>query len=203
MSSNDVSYPLMEHFYTVQGEGFNTGKAAYFLRLGGCEVGCVWCDVKESWDAAVHPHATVSFMVDQILQAGATRVVVTGGEPCMYDLQPLTDALHAAGVECMLETSGAYPVTGSWDWVCVSPKKFKGPLEIALQRANELKVVVYNLHDFEWAETHARSVAPDCRLYLQPEHSVLEKVLPSIIHYVKLHPVWTISLQTHKVMQIP
>ncbi|MFM2135632.1 MAG: hypothetical protein RL021_1032 [Bacteroidota bacterium] len=203
MSSGDISYPLMEHFFTVQGEGFHTGKSAYFLRLGGCDVGCVWCDVKESWDAAVHPHSTVSFMVDQVLQAGAVRVVVTGGEPCMYDLQPLTDALHNAGLECFLETSGAYPISGTWDWICVSPKKFKGPIAAALRRANELKVVIYNRHDFDWAESHARVVSADCRLYLQPEYSVLEKILPLVIEYVKGHPFWTISLQTHKVMQIP
>jgi organic radical activating enzyme len=192
----------MEHFFTVQGEGFNTGKSAYFLRLGGCDVGCVWCDVKDSWDAAVHPRTAVSSMVDHVIGAGATRVVVTGGEPCMYDLAPLTDALHEAGVECYLETSGAYPVTGTWEWVCVSPKKFKGPLDSALQRADELKVVVYNRHDFSWAEEHARSVRSDCRLYLQPEYSVFEQVVPLMVDYVKAHPAWTISIQTHKVMGV-
>ncbi|MFM2208104.1 MAG: hypothetical protein RL213_2079 [Bacteroidota bacterium] len=200
--SRETTYPLMEHFFTLQGEGFNTGKSAYFLRLGGCDVGCVWCDVKDSWDAAVHPRTAVSSMVDHVILAGATRVVVTGGEPCMYDLAPLTDALHGAGVECYLETSGAYPVTGTWDWVCVSPKKFKGPLESSLQRADELKVVIYNRHDFSWAEEHARSVRSDCRLYLQPEYSVFDKVVPLMVDYVKAHPAWSISIQTHKVMGV-
>lgn len=193
----------MEHFYTIQGEGANTGKPAYFLRLGGCDVGCVWCDVKESWDADLHPMTTIDRMVELVDASGAKSVVVTGGEPCMYDLAPLTEALRKDGKECWLETSGAHPVTGQWDWICVSPKKFKTPLQESLAKANELKVVVYNKHDFEWAEEHAAHVSGNCKLFLQPEHSVLHRMLPLIIDYVKSHQRWTISLQTHKVMQIP
>lgn len=193
----------MEHFYTVQGEGANTGKAAYFLRLAGCDVGCVWCDVKDSWDKSVHPAVSVETMLQAVIDAGAKRVVVTGGEPCMYDLTPLTDALATIGVEKYLETSGAYSVTGDWDWICVSPKKFKAPLPEALRKANELKVVVYNRHDFDWAEQHAARVDEKCSLFLQPEHSVFETMAPLIVDYVKQHPRWSVSLQTHKFLQIP
>jgi organic radical activating enzyme len=196
-------YPLMEHFYTVQGEGANTGRSAYFLRLGGCDVGCVWCDVKDSWEANRHPLCTIDRMVEHVNASGAKRVVVTGGEPCMYDLQPLTDALHKSGLSCYLETSGAYPVSGTWDWICVSPKKFKAPLPDSLQKADELKVVVYHPSDLEWAEKHAAGVAKECRLFLQPEYDVRDRMLPLIIDYAKRHQQWTISLQTHKVMQIP
>lgn len=193
----------MEHFYTVQGEGANTGKSAYFLRLGGCDVGCVWCDVKESWDATMHPLTPIHQLVDYVLAAGAERVVVTGGEPCMYDLQPLTNALHQAGIECYLETSGSHPVTGTWDWICLSPKKFKAPLSDSYTMADELKVIVFNRHDFEWAEQQANHVKEACRLFLQPEFSTFSKVIHPIIDYVKLHQRWAISLQTHKVMDIP
>lgn len=198
-----VRYPLMEHFYTIQGEGANTGKAAYFLRLGGCDVGCVWCDVKESWDASVHPQAEVGQIVQWVVDAGARIAVVTGGEPCMYDLQPLTDALSSAGIETFLESSGAYPVTGDWNWICISPKKFKGPLAESLTKADELKVVVYNRHDLEWAEQHASAVLAGCQLFLQPEYSVLHKMAPVIVEYVKHNPQWRISLQTHKILNIP
>lgn len=198
-----VSYPLMEHFYTVQGEGANTGQAAYFLRLGGCDVGCVWCDVKESWDASLHPRVDVEKIIELVKQSGAVRAVVTGGEPCMYDLYPLTTALHAAGIACYLETSGAYSITGSWDWICLSPKKFKAPLNESYSKADELKVVVYNKHDLEWGAEQAVKVRPECRLFLQPEYSVFSKIITPIIEYVKQHPSWTISLQTHKIMDIP
>jgi hypothetical protein len=198
-----LTFPLMEHFYTVQGEGANTGQSAYFLRLGGCDVGCVWCDVKESWDAALHPQVSVEQMVQYVKDAGAVRAVVTGGEPCMHDLQPITDAMHAAGVECYLETSGAHPITGSWDWICLSPKKFKVPLQESYSKADELKVIVFNNHDFVWAEEQSASVRSDCRLFLQPEFSVFQKVITPIIEYVKRNPNWTISLQTHKIMDIP
>lgn len=198
-----VRYPLMEHFYTIQGEGANTGKAAYFLRLGGCDVGCVWCDVKESWDASVHPQAEVGQIVQWVVDAGARIAVVTGGEPCMYDLQPLTDALSSAGIETFLESSGAYPVTGDWNWICISPKKFKGPLAESLMKADELKVIVYNRHDLEWAEQHASVVPAGCQLFLQPEYSVLDKMAPVIVEYVKHNPQWRISLQTHKILNIP
>lgn len=198
-----LTYPLMEHFYTVQGEGANTGQSAYFLRLGGCDVGCVWCDVKESWDAALHPQVSVEEMVQYVKDSGAVRAVVTGGEPCMYDLQPITDALHASGVSCYLETSGAHPITGSWDWICLSPKKFKVPLQESYSKADELKVIVFNNHDFVWAEEQSATVRSDCRLFLQPEFSVFQKVITPIIEYVKRNPNWTISLQTHKIMNIP
>ena len=201
---NDAdAFPLMEHYYTIQGEGHNTGKACYFLRLGGCDVGCVWCDVKESWDAAAHPMVAIREMIGFIRQAKAARVVVTGGEPLMYDLSRLTQELQKENLEVYLETSGAYPLTGTWDWICVSPKKFKSSLGEVLSRADELKVIVYNKSDFEWAEEHKRKVGLECKLFLQPEYSVFEKVMPSIIEYVKLHPEWRISLQTHKVLQIP
>lgn len=202
-TENSITYPLMEHFYTIQGEGANTGKAAYFLRLGGCDVGCVWCDVKESWDAGKHSLVTTGTMVDFVKQSGAKRVVITGGEPAMYDLSPLTDALHQLGLECYIETSGAYPLSGEWDWICVSPKKFKTPLDEVLKVADELKVIVYNESDLRWAEQHRLKVKATCLLFLQPEYSVFNKVSPLIVDYAMKSPEWTISLQTHKILQIP
>lgn len=202
-TENSITYPLMEHFYTIQGEGANTGKAAYFLRLGGCDVGCVWCDVKESWDAGKHSLVTTGTMVDFVKQSGAKRVVITGGEPAMYDLSPLTDALHQLGLECYIETSGAYPLSGEWDWICVSPKKFKTPLDEVLNVADELKVIVYNESDLRWAEQHRLKVKATCLLFLQPEYSVFNKVSPLIVDYAMKSPEWTISLQTHKILQIP
>ncbi len=198
-----MTYPLMEDFYTIQGEGYNTGKAAYFLRLGGCDVGCVWCDVKESWPAEAHPKVSISEMISRVENAKAEMIVITGGEPCMYDLLPLTHSLHEKFHSCWLETSGAYPITGEWEWICVSPKKFKAPLAESLLQAEELKVIVYNQSDFEWAEQHAAKVNSDCILYLQPEFSVFNKIMPEIVEYVKHHPQWRISIQTHKVMMIP
>ena len=202
-TENSIAFPLMEHFYTIQGEGANTGKAAYFLRLGGCDVGCVWCDVKESWEAGKHPLVTVGAMVDYVMKSGAKRVVITGGEPAMYDLSPLTGALHNLGLECYIETSGAYPLSGDWDWICVSPKKFKVPLDEVLNAADELKVIVYNESDLNWAEQHRLKVKDTCLLFLQPEYSVFNKVSPLIVDYAMKSPEWTISLQTHKILQIP
>lgn len=199
----EIQYPLMEHYYTIQGEGKNTGKAAYFLRLGGCDVGCVWCDVKESWDAKAHPGVSVAQMLKWVKGAGAKTVVITGGEPALYDLAPLTTTFRESGMEVFLETSGAYPLTGNWDWICVSPKKFKEPLLNVLQKADELKVIIYNVSDFAWAEEHAAMVSPSCSLFLQPEFSVFNKMMPLIVEYAKANPAWRISLQTHKVMQIP
>lgn len=193
----------MERFYTIQGEGYNTGKAAYFLRLGGCDVGCVWCDVKDSWNAENHPLVSVDEMISGIKSAGADKVVITGGEPAMFDLNPLTDELRKNNLKTFIETSGAYPLTGSWDWVCVSPKKFKSPLEEVLKKANELKVIVYNKSDFDWGEKNAGMVDKNCMLFLQPEYSVIDKVLPMIIDYVKANTLWRISLQTHKVIGVP
>lgn len=198
-----MQLPLMEDFYTIQGEGFYQGHAAYFIRLGGCDVGCVWCDVKESWDASAHPNVTISTMTQHAKASGATIVVVTGGEPAMYDLSSLTEALRGAGMQTNIETSGAYPITGSWDWVCFSPKKFKTPDPSVYDKADELKVIVYNKSDFSWAEEFAQKVRPDCKLFLQPEWSKEKEMIPLIIDYVKDNPKWRISLQVHKYMNIP
>ena len=166
-------------------------------------MGCVWCDVKESWDASAHPVVSIDDMIGFVKSAKADQVVITGGEPLMYNLDYLCEQLHAAGIKLYIETSGAYPLTGKWDWICVSPKKFKAPLPEVLQKADELKVIVYNNSDFDWAEQHAASVSKKCRLFMQPEHSVYNKVMPLIVNYVKEHPQWRISLQTHKFMNIP
>lgn len=195
--------PLMEDFYTIQGEGAFQGQAAYFIRLGGCDVGCVWCDVKESWDANAHPAVSVADMAERAKVTGTPVVVITGGEPLMYDLADLTAALHDKGIRTHLETSGAYPLTGEWDWICLSPKKFKVPLPSVAPYAHELKVVVYNKSDFEWAEQHAKQVSPHCELFLQPEWSREREVLPLIIDYVKRNPRWKISLQIHKYLGVP
>lgn len=199
----DVSYPVMEHFYTIQGEGKFTGNAAYFIRLGGCDVGCVWCDVKESWDASIHPQMSVSELLNEVEKHPGNFVVLTGGEPAMYDLNPLVDALQAAGKTVAIETSGSYDLLGKVDWYTFSPKKFKAPVTDAYQKANELKVVIYHKSDFDWAETHAQQVNDDCLLYLQPEWSKQERLLPELVDYVKNNPKWRISLQTHKYLNIP
>ena len=207
--------PVMEAFYTLQGEGFHQGKAAYFIRLGGCDVGCVWCDVKESWDVSNHPRKTI----DQIVAEAKNVVgnysaihspspirnicVVTGGEPLMHDLTALTSALQQDGFQTHIETSGAYQLSGSWNWICVSPKKFKSPLQEVLQNANELKVVVYNKSDFKWAEQHATNVSKECQLYLQPEWGKARIVTPYIIDYIKANPAWQLSLQIHKYINVP
>lgn len=193
----------MEDFYTIQGEGYFQGHAAYFIRLGGCDVGCVWCDVKESWDASAHPLVSVEEIVSRAKSSGTEIVVVTGGEPAMYNLNNLTTALHNAGLRTNIETSGAYPLTGKWDWVCLSPKKFKSPDPSVYRFANELKVIVYNRSDFAWAEEHASLVGADCELFLQPEWSREKEMLPEIINYVKKFPRWKVSLQIHKYMNIP
>jgi organic radical activating enzyme len=198
-----AALPLMEQFYTIQGEGYNTGRAAYFLRLGGCDVGCVWCDVKESWDAAAHPRVAIADMVTAATAHPGRNVVITGGEPLMHDLTDLTAALHAAGCQNWIETSGAYPLSGQWDWICVSPKKFKAPLPEVLQQAHELKIIVFNKSDFQWAEEHAAQVGPHTRLYLQPEWSKAAQMTPLLVEYVKENPRWQVSLQTHKYLDIP
>lgn len=198
-----ASLPVMEHFYTIQGEGAHTGRAAYFIRLGGCDVGCVWCDVKESWPMENHPHVAVEQLVHHAEASGAEIVVITGGEPTMHDLEPLTTALQAAGLRTHIETSGTNDLTGSWHWVCFSPKKFKPPVEGVYSRASELKVVVFNKHDFQWAEKHAEKVGPDCQLYLQPEWDKRHDMMPLIVEYCKRNPRWGISLQTHKYLDIP
>ncbi|MEM9671733.1 MAG: 7-carboxy-7-deazaguanine synthase QueE [Bacteroidota bacterium] len=193
----------MEAFYTLQGEGFHQGKAAYFIRLGGCDIGCHWCDVKESWDASQHPQQSVTDIVKEAAQYPARLAVITGGEPLMYDLSALTKELKQQGFSINIETSGAYPLSGKLDWICFSPKKFKVPLPEIYERAHELKIIIYNKSDFRWAEQFAEQVNSDCQLFLQPEWSVSEKILPQIIDYVRKNPQWRISLQTHKFMQIP
>ena len=197
-----ISLPLMEAFYTLQGEGYHKGSAAYFIRIGGCDVGCHWCDVKESWDADRHPPTPVAAIVTNAKKFADT-VVVTGGEPLMWSMDPLCDALHQLGIQIHIETSGAYPVSGSWDWFCLSPKKNKLPIEEAFSYADELKMIVYNKDDFKFAEEQAAKVSPNCKLYLQPEWSRREKVIPLIVDYVLQNPKWKVSLQTHKYLNIP
>lgn len=198
-----AALPLMEQFYTIQGEGYYQGHAAYFIRLGGCEVGCVWCDVKESWDINAHPRVTIDEMVANARASGTNIVVITGGEPAMHDLTALTAALQRAGLKTNIETSGVYPLTGSWDWVCFSPKKFKAPDPSVFAHANELKVVIYHKSDLAWAEELATRVNAGCMLFLQPEWSKEKEMLPLIIDYVKANPKWQVSLQVHKYMNIP
>jgi 7-carboxy-7-deazaguanine synthase len=195
--------PVMESFYTLQGEGFHQGKAAYFIRLAGCDVGCVWCDVKESWEAAKHPLRNVLDIVAEVAKTVAEIVVITGGEPLMHDLGALTTELKNRGFKTHIETSGAYPISGSWDWICVSPKKFKAPLPDILPFANELKVVIYHKSDLSWAELHASQVSENCKLYLQPEWEKAAVMTPLIINYIKEHPEWELSLQLHKFINIP
>lgn len=195
--------PVMEDFYTIQGEGFYQGNAAYFIRLGGCEVRCVWCDVKDSWDLNAHPKQAITSLVKKAKDSGCNMVVITGGEPSMHNLANLTQSLKIVGLRTHIETSGAYPLTGIWDWVCFSPKKFKAPHPTVPALANELKVVIFHKTDFEWAEEFAAKVPKHCHLYLQPEWSKEDDMLPQIIEYVKKHPQWKISLQVHKYMNIP
>uniref|UniRef100_UPI0040481DE6 7-carboxy-7-deazaguanine synthase QueE n=2 Tax=Roseivirga sp. TaxID=1964215 RepID=UPI0040481DE6 len=198
-----LKLPLMEAFYTIQGEGHFTGNPAYFIRLGGCDVGCVWCDVKDSWDADRWPKQSIDEIIEGALSHPARLAVVTGGEPLMYDLTDLTSRLHAEGFKTNIETSGAHPLSGDWDWLCFSPKKFMAPKAEFYQAADELKVIIYNKSDFAWAEGHAEKVSKDCILYMQPEWDKSAKMLPEVIEYVKNHPKWKISLQTHKFMNIP
>ncbi len=195
--------PLMEEFYTIQGEGYNTGKAAYFIRLGGCDVGCHWCDVKESWNADIHPLTSSDQIVANAEKYPGKAVVITGGEPLIYNLDYLTKELQSRGIKTFIETSGAYPLSGTWDWICLSPKKFKAPLPGLAAVAGELKVIVFNKSDFEFGEKYAELVSPGCKLYLQPEWSKAKEVTPLIIDYVMANPKWEISLQTHKFLNIP
>ncbi len=193
----------MEAFYTLQGEGFHQGKAAYFIRLGGCDVGCFWCDVKESWDADVHPQISIADIVSLASANEARLAVVTGGEPLLHNLDELTSQLHKAGFQTNIETSGSSPLSGSWDWICLSPKKFKAPLPEVLAKANELKVVIYNKHDFMWAEQHAAQTGKNCKLYLQPEWSKAADITPLLVDYIKANPQWQLSLQIHKYINVP
>ena len=215
------SLPVMESFYTIQGEGNYAGRAAYFIRLGGCDVGCVWCDVKDSWDADAHPKFSIKEIVEKaILETGIGNwesdnnlkpytlkpkplVVITGGEPLLHNLDLLTSALHQSGFEINIETSGSSCMSGSFDWVCLSPKKFKAPLPEVIAIANELKVIIFNTHDFDWAETYAKQVPTTCKLYLQPEWDKKEIVTPIIVEYIKKNPQWQFSLQIHKYINVP
>ena len=194
--------PIMESFYTIQGEGFHKGTASYFIRTGGCDVGCHWCDVKESWDENDHPIITVKEIVNKSLKF-SDCVIVTGGEPLMWNMNPLTKALKKLGKKTHIETSGAYPLTGIWDWVCLSPKKAKLPIQDAYNYADELKIIIYNNHDFIFAEEQAEKVNKNAILYLQPEWSKREKMMPLMVEFVKKNPKWKLSLQTHKYLNIP
>lgn len=194
--------PLMEEFYTIQGEGFHKGTAAYFIRVGGCDVGCHWCDVKESWNSELHPPTAINQIVDNAVKYSKT-IVVTGGEPLMWNMEPLTVALKEMGLQTHIETSGAYSLTGQWDWICLSPKKNKLPTNEIYPLASELKVIVYNKDDFRFAEEQASKVSKSCILYLQPEWSNREKMTPFIVDYIMQNPRWRVSLQTHKYLNIP
>ncbi len=203
LTNTSILLPVMESFYTIQGEGFHQGKAAYFIRLAGCDVGCVWCDVKESWDKNLHPLQSINDIVTDAKKFPGRLAVITGGEPAMHNLEELTNDLHKEGFATNIETSGAHPLTGSWDWVCLSPKKFKAPLPGNLPLADELKVVIFNKSDFLWAEKYANLVSPQCKLYLQPEWDKADMITPSIIDYIKQHPQWDLSLQIHKYINVP
>jgi 7-carboxy-7-deazaguanine synthase len=198
-----TALPVMEHFYTLQGEGMHQGKAAYFIRLGGCDVGCVWCDVKDSWDSTKHPLLEIEYLVEQVKHSRSPIAVITGGEPLLHNLEELTQQLHSAGLKTHMETSGSSPLSGNWDWITLSPKKFKSPLDEVVAKANELKVVVFNKSDFDWAEKWATKVSPQCKLYLQPEWDKAALITPMIIDYIKAHPQWQLSLQIHKYINVP
>jgi len=198
-----IELPVMESFYTIQGEGHHSGRSAYFIRLAGCDVGCIWCDVKESWEADKHPLVSINDLITNSVGSGTDFIVITGGEPAMYNLTTFVKKLKQEGLTIAIETSGAYPLKGDVDWYCFSPKKFKSPLDEAYTRASELKVIVNHASDLDWAEMHSEKVSKDCILYLQPEWSKRERFLPLIIDHVKKYPKWRISLQTHKYMNIP
>jgi organic radical activating enzyme len=193
----------MELFYSLQGEGYHQGKAAFFIRLAGCDVGCVWCDVKDSWDASKHPVLSVEEIVAAAAAHPSRIAIVTGGEPLLHQLDPLTTALRAAGFQTHIETSGSSPMSGSWDWICLSPKKFKAPLAEAVTEADELKVVVFNKSDFDWANSFVNDLAADCKKYLQPEWEKSDAMTPLVIEYIKQNPSWELSAQLHKYIQVP
>ena len=209
MSSNEdilqggALLPLVEDFYTIQGEGFHTGKPAYFIRLGGCDVGCAWCDAKYTWNPRLYPPTDIDIVVKRAVECDARSIVITGGEPLLYPLTLLTERLKENGLKIFLETSGSHPFSGTFDWVCLSPKHKLPPLDEALTRADELKVIIEKESDFEWAEENAAKVRPECLLYLQPEWSVSEQMMPKMVKYAKRHPKWSISIQSHKFMHIP
>ncbi len=201
-TSSITELPIVETFYTVQGEGFYSGRAAFFIRVAGCDVGCVWCDVKESWDKNEHEILQVSELVNQVKESNTDFVVITGGEPAMYDLNYLTNELHKLEVEIAVETSGAYPLRGEYDWICLSPKKFKKPVDSVIEKAHELKIVVFNKSDLEWAESHAKQVPKDCKLFLQAEWAKKEKMYELILDYITHNTQWRISVQTHKYLGV-
>jgi len=203
LNSDTTSLPVMEAFYTLQGEGFHQGKAAYFIRLAGCDVGCFWCDVKDSWDAEKYPRITLQKIIADAKKYPSKLIVITGGEPLMHNLDGLTEQLKAEGFETNIETSGAHPLSGQWNWICLSPKKFKAPLPQILPLANELKVVISNKSDFKWAELYAEKVEATCKLYLQPEWNKRMLVTPLMIDYIKENPKWELSLQIHKYIGVP
>ncbi len=200
---NGRKLPIVEEFYTLQGEGYHTGKPAYFIRLGGCDIGCSWCDTKFSWNPAIHPLVAVDEIAERAVQSGCGAVVVTGGEPLIYPLEYLTGTLQNAGIELYIETSGAYPLSGKWNWLCLSPKKKSPPRREIFPLAHELKVIIQQVEDFSWAEENAALVKSECMLYLQPEWSRYDEILPEIVAYVKKNIRWRISLQAHKFMKIP
>lgn len=195
--------PLVEEFYSIQGEGFNTGKAAYFIRLGGCDIGCNWCDSRFSWDPDMHPLVDTEFIINNVINSGTDSVVVTGGEPLMWNLDYLCEGLKKKNIRTFIETSGAYPLSGNWDWICLSPKKNMPPVDEICEVADELKVIIEDKSYFMWAEKYRKLVNDKCRLFLQPEWSRFETVIPEIIEYVKKNSFWNISLQVHKFMHIP
>lgn len=202
-NSEGMTLPVVEEFYSIQGEGFNTGKAAYFIRLGGCDVGCSWCDSRFTWNPDIHPITDTDDIVSNAVHSGTDSVVITGGEPLKWNLDYLCSELKKKNLKTFIETSGAYPLSGKWDWICLSPKKNMPPSEEICRKADELKVIIESRDDFEWAEKYRRMVSSECRLYLQPEWSRFEKIIPEIVSYVKKNFSWNISLQVHKFMNIP
>lgn len=202
-NTDGIKLPLVEEFFTIQGEGFHSGKAAYFIRLGGCDVGCSWCDSRFSWDPDLHPMVDTDIIVKNVVNSGTDSVVVTGGEPLFWNLDYLCKCFKENNIRTFIETSGAYPLSGRWDWICLSPKKSMPPDNDICIMADELKVIIQKQEDFDWAEKYRRVVSNNCKLFLQPEWSRFEKIIPLIVEYVKREPAWCISLQIHKFMHIP
>ncbi len=203
IAKRGTELPLVEEFYSLQGEGYHTGKAAYFIRIGGCDIGCRWCDSKMSWNPHIHPLVSIDLIVANALKTSANAVVVTGGEPSLFNLKPLTDKLKVHGIKTFIETAGARSLSGTWDWICLSPKRQSPPLEEFYKIADELKVIIYDDEDYRWAEEAAGKVNDNCKLYLQSEWSRYEQNIPTIVDYVKTYPKWNVSLQSHKFMHIP
>ncbi|MGA2406198.1 MAG: 7-carboxy-7-deazaguanine synthase QueE [Bacteroidales bacterium] len=201
--SDGVKLPVVEEFFSLQGEGFHTGKAAYFIRLGGCDVGCSWCDSRFSWNPNLHPMVETHAIIDRVLKSGTDSVVVTGGEPLIWNLDYLCNGLKSNNISTFIETSGAYPLSGTWDWICMSPKRNMPPVSEICKVADELKVIIQDNSDFEWAEKYRGMVSDDCRLYLQPEWSRFETIIPEIVQFIKKNSIWRISVQVHKYMHIP